>query len=620
MERTTMTNPNTIGTEKVRWNLDLMYSGLDDPLIDADVALLIEMAKKFNATYKGNLSKTLGKAISDYSEIVMLRNKVGMYLFLLQSINVAEPVVKAKMAEIDRILSRELAEYLTFFNLELVALDDMNLARLYADPIVAKHRPWIEHARIFKPHLLTESVESALSKRSPFGASSWGDFFDELEADLEIEFRGGKKTLTEVLHALTESKNAKERAELLGAISAGLKGSFSKYAAQTLYMIVGDGAVEDRERAYKHPMEVRNKSNRIQDEVVDALHNAVCDVGGPLARRFYRLKAAHLGLKKLKWSDRNAPMPFSDTTVVPFQEAITTVIDAYESFSPTLADLIRNSIEQKRIDAPAEKGRRGGAYNYSVVLPGNIPASFTFLNYLGSNRDVMTLAHELGHGVHGLLAGETQGPLMCDAPTAYAETASVFGEITTFNFLKKQLVAKGDKKSLLALIMATIDDAVNTVVRQIGFSNFERRLHGMDSSHQKWGEPKKYSVEEISAIWLETLKELYGGEGDVFTYENADLLWSYVSHFHRPFYVYGYAFGQLLTQSLYTQQSRLAERFEPLYLELLRSGNTKNAIELLDPFGLDPYNPQFWIDGINIGLGSLVQEAEDLSRELGVMF
>ena len=614
-----MTNTNT-GAEKVRWDLGLMYSGLDDPQIDADVTVLVEMAKKFNVLHKGKLSSTLGKAISDRSEIDMLESKVMTYLYLLQSINVAEPTVKAKTAEIDKVLCREFGENLTFFQIELVALDDATLARLYDDPIVAKHRPWIEHVRVFKPHFLTEPVESALTKRAPFGASSWGDFFDELEADLEVEFNGEKKTLTEALHILNESKDAGERAELLKVISTGLKGPFAKYAAQTFYMVVGSKAVEIRERVYKHPMELQNKSNRIPDEVVDALHKVVRDVAGPLARRFYRLKAAHLGLKNLKWSDRNAPTPFADTTIVPFKEAMATVLEAYKSFSPTLAGLIRKSMEQKRIDAPAEKGRRGGAYNYSIILPGNISASFTFLNYLGSNRDVMVLAHELGHGVHGLLAGEAQGPLMFGAPTAYAETASVFGEMTTFNFLKKQLIAKGDKKSLLALIMSTIDDAMNTVVRQIGFSNFERRLHGMDASYQKWGEPKKHSVEEVSMIWLETLKELYGEDGDVFTYENTDLLWSYISHFHRPFYVYGYAFGQLLTQSLYAQQARLGDRFEPLYLDLLRSGATKNAIELMEPFGLDPRNAQFWSDGLKVGLGAMVQEAEDLSRELGVSF
>ena len=231
----------------------------------------------------------------------------------------------------------------------------------------------------------------------------------------------------------------------------------------------------------------------------------------------------------------------------------------------------------------------------------------------------MTLAHELGHGVHGLLAGKEQGPLMFDAPIAYCETASVFGEITTLNFLKKLLIEKNDRKSLLALLMGKIDDVIGTAVRQIGFSNFERRIHGMDANYREWREPEKLSVEQLSGIWLETLKQLYGEEGDVFTYENTENLWSYVPHFHHPFYVYGYAFGQLLTHSIYAKQASFGDRFEPLYLDMLRSGSTRNVAELLKPFGLNPADEKFWINGINVGLGQMVEEAEDLSRELRII-
>lgn len=228
----------------------------------------------------------------------------------------------------------------------------------------------------------------------------------------------------------------------------------------------------------------------------------------------------------------------------------------------------------------------------------------------------MTLAHELGHGAHGILAGEAQGPLMFHAPIAYCETASVFGEMTTFTLLKERLIRAGDKSSLLGLIMAKIDSMINTVVRQIGFSNFERRLHGMDETYTTWTEPRKRSVEELSAIWLMTAQELYGEEGDIFTFENSSHLWAYIPHFHSPFYVYGYAFGELLTQSLYAQRERLGTKFEPLYLDLLRSGSTKNVVELLAPFGLDARSDAFWKDGIAISLGALIEEAEQMSKAL----
>lgn len=610
---------NATGAEKVRWDLTPFYTGITDPQIDRDIELFARKAAAFHAAYRGNLAGSLGKAIADYADIVMLENKIGAYLFLAQSLDVADAAVKAKTAEAERIIHDARGEHLTFFEIELVALDEAALASAYAsDQVAAKHRPWVEYVRVFKPHILSEPVESALTKRASFGAGAWGEFFDELEADLSFPFRGEEKTLTEMLHVLTESKNGNERFEALSVLHEGLNGTFAKYAAQNLHMVVGEHAVEVKERAYANPMEARNKSNRVPDAVVQALHTAVERTAGPLAQRYYRLKAAHLGVKTLKWSDRNAPMPFADTSAIPFDEAMAIVLAAYRSFSPTLADLIATSARAKQIDAPAAKTKRSGAFNCSEVLPGGVPASYTLLNYLGSTRDVMTLAHELGHGVHGLLSGKEQGVLMYHAPIAYCETASVFGEMTTFNSLKKKLADEGNELSLLALIMGKIDDVLNTAVRQIGFSNFERRIHGMDAMYAAWHAPKKLSVPELNAIWLETLKPLYGEEGAIFTYEKAEYLWSYISHFHRPFYVYGYAFGELLTQSLYAKQAAFGNRFEPLYLDLLKSGMTKDVTQLLAPFGFDLTDERFWDDGIRAGLGIMIEEAERLSRTMGI--
>jgi oligoendopeptidase F len=607
-------------TNQVRWDLSVLYTDLSDPQLESDLADLVARAKRFSQTYKGKLAELLGAAITDYSEIEMLNGKVMSYLFLRESTNLTDAAIKAKLAAFQRELSASRGEYLTFFELELVELSDNTLKTMYEhDPVVARHRPWIEHIRIFKRHFLTEPVESALTKRSPFDSSAWGEFFDEVEADLEFQFEGATNNLTEMLHLLSESKDAEERARAMKVVNDGLGGAFAKYSAQTLYMVAGLKAVEDKERGYKHPMDFRNKANRIPDSVVDVLHNSVTTLGGELTRRYYKLKARHLGLPLLRWSDRNAPMPFADTSVIPFDEAANIVTTSFESFSPTLTTIVKTFFTERRIDAPVVKEKRHGAFNSSHVLPGGKAVSYTLLNYLGTGRDVMTLAHELGHGVHGILAGEAQGPLMFHAPIAYCETASVFSEMTTFTFLKGRLMRSGDKKSLLALIMEKIESTINTVVRQIGFSNFERRLHGMDASYSTWAEPKKRSVEELNGIWLQTAKELYGEEGEVFTYENTSHLWAYIPHFHSPFYVYGYAFGELLTQSLYAQRQRLGARFEPLYLDLLRSGATKDVVELLAPFGLDARTAAFWNDGISISLGALIKEAEQLSREMGVI-
>jgi oligoendopeptidase F len=607
-------------TQQVRWDLSILYSDIADPRLDSDLGSLAEMVRRFSLTYKGKLAELLGPAIKDYSEIEMLLGKIASYLSLRESTDLTNAAIKAKHAEVQRELSALQGEHLTFFELELVQVRNETLQSLYeSDSIVAKHRPWIEHIRLFKPHFLTEAVESALTKRSPFDSSAWSEFFDEVEADLEFKFRGATKNLTELSHLLTGSKDAEERAEALKCLNEGLGGPFAKYSAQTLYMVAGLKGVEDKERGYAHPMDRRNKANRIPDSVVDVLHSAVTTLGGSLARRYYALKARHLGVSVLRWSDRNAPMPFADTTVIPFPEAQDIVTSAYESFSPKLATIVKSFFADRRIDAPVAKEKRSGAFNSSQVLPGGKPVSYTLLNYLGSNNDVMTLAHELGHGVHGILAGETQGPLMFHAPIAYCETASVFGEMTTFTFLKERLTRSGDKNSLLALIMAKIDTTLNTVVRQIGFSNFERRLHGMDDSYSTWSGPKKRSVEELNALWLRTVQELYGREGEIFTYENFEHLWAYIPHFHSPFYVYGYAFGELLTQSLFAQRRRLGPKFEPLYLELLRSGSTKDVVALLAPFDLDARDGAFWKEGIAGSLGTLIEEAEQMSRVLGVI-
>jgi oligoendopeptidase F len=605
------------GAENVRWDLSFLYSGVDDPQIDKDIAEWVDGAKVFSAGHRGMLTQTLGQALHAYAELAKMSDRLRAYFSYVLTLDTDDGAAKKRKSEIEMTMNSVYGDYLEFFSLEIASMKDADLASLYRrDSDLASYRPWIEQSRLLKPHQLSLEVESALTKRSQFGPRAWSEFFDELESDLRFTYRRKALKLEEILHVLTMSKDVDERAVVLKIINDGLQKNFVKYSAQTLNMVIGRKEVEDRERGYAHPMEGRNKQSLIPDAVVEALHKAVVDAV-PLVHRYYRLKASHLGLEKLRWSDRNAPMPFADTAIVPWSDAIKTVIDAYGSFSDKLAGIIREFVEKKRIDAPVTKTKSGGAYNSSAYISDG-PYSVTMMNYQGSTRDVMVLAHELGHGVHGILAGEAQGPLMMDPPMAYCETASVFGEKITFDYLKRDLLKKGDERQVLGLLMGKLDDMINTVVRQIGFSNFERRIHAMDAEAMKRGKTKRLSPADFDQIWAETRNELYGEDGDVFTYENAEHLWAYVSHFHNPFYVYAYAFGELLTHSLYAKRAEFGDRFEPLYLDLLRSGGTKDVVGLLKPFGLDPIDPKFWSDGIEVSIGAVLKEAEDLSRKMGV--
>lgn len=604
-------HPNRLGADAYRWDLSCFYASPDDPRMDADLAEFARRAAEFSASFKGRLGERLGDAIRAYRALETLGDAAPVYLFLRHSVDTEDTATDSRLARVKQALSAAHAEHLTFFALEIIALEDDAIARQAdSDDDVRRHLPWIRRLRAHRPHVFGEAIEAALTTRAPYGSSAWSEFFDKFESLLRFPWEGRGRTLTEMLHLLTEDRDADRRAGIMKAINEGLKGPFAEYAAQALHVVAGAKGVEDRERGYPQPMSSRNMENDVPDATVEALHRATLETGAPLARRYYRLKAAILGLPRLRWSDRNARLPFEDDAHVPFEDARRMTVEAYRSFSPTIAGIVDGLFERGRVDAPGEPRRRAGAFNYSAILPSGAVETFVFMNYHGARRDVATLAHECGHAAHGVLAGEAQGPLMFHAPMAYAETASVFGERVAFEKLRADIAAKGDAKEELALVVAKLDDTMNTVVRQIAFSNFERRLHAAAD--------RKLSVQELCAAWLETTKELYGDDGDVFTYEDMDHLWAYVSHFHRPFYVYSYAFGEMLTQGLFAKKDAFGERFEPMYLDLLRAGATKNAKELLAPFGLDPDDPKFWSDGIASSFGALIADAERLCDRAGI--
>ncbi len=605
------TNAQPTGAEAYRWNLDCFYKGVDDPQIDADLKAYEAAATAFRAAYKGNLGAKLGPAIVDYAALDALSCKLKVYPFLRFSTNTKDDAVESRMMTVQNELSRIDGEELTFFTLEIIDLPDEAVAAQAAtDDTVRTHLPWIERVRRNRPHVFDEAIESALSKRSPYGPGAWAEFHDKFESLLRFTWDGQERTLTDMIHLLSEDGDADRRAQILKTINDGFKGPWAEYCAQALYVTAGAKSVEDRERHYGHPMAAANSANDVPDTTVEALHAAVREVGAPLAQRYYRLKAELLGLDQLRWSDRNAKLRFEDASLVPFEEARRITVDSFRQFSPTLADIVEGFFQNGRVDAPGVPNRRGGAYNYSFVLPGEVPETFVFMNYQGSARAVAALAHECGHGAHGILAAQAQGALMFHAPRAYAETASIFGERMAFEYLKADLEAKGDTKSLMALVISAIDDMMNTVVRQISFSEFERRLHAAGG--------RKLSVEELNTIWRDVTAQLYGPDGETFIYNDMDLMWTYISHFHAPFYVYSYAFAKLFVDSIYSRKDAFGEKFEPMYLEILRAGATKSAKELVAPLGLDPESPAFWADGIRSSFVPLIELAERLAAELGL--
>ncbi len=600
----------TTGAEDVRWDLSDLYENIDDPRMVADLEQLLGLAEAFEVQFRGRLTERLGQALMAQAEMSCIADQLMGYLFLRRSTDAANAQIQRRLGQVQEAWSRADADHLNFFEHELVAIDDATYeAILERDEVARHHRPLLDHMRANRRYLLEENVERALTLRSPFGPSEWTDFVAELETELRFEVDGEHKTLPEILHVITNDGDADRRALALHVFSEGLTASrFDRTMARTLNVVLGAKAVEDRERGYENPMSARNIGNRIDDSTVEALHEAVADLGARQARRYYRLLSAHLGVAPLKWSDRNAPLPFADRRVVGWNDCLETVLSAYDSFSPTLSEQVKLMLDRKWVDAPPYAGKTGGAYNMSLLLPPDEPRAYNFLNYLGSTRDVMTVAHELGHGAHGLLAARAQGALMYRAPMAYAETASIFGEMTTFRYLLER--AESDEQRL-ALLMSKSADHINTVVRQISFSNFEQRIHAA----RREG---KLTVDDLNAAWMQVTRAFYGEDGDLFSYADTENLWSYVTHFLRPFYVYAYAFGELFTQSLFAVRERFGGEFEGKYLDVLRAGGSKNAVELMAPFGLDPRDPEFWRRGIEGSIGTWLDEAEAISGRMGV--
>jgi oligoendopeptidase F len=579
------------------WDLSDLYPGRDSEALKHDLSRLAGDAEAFRERYQGHLADlsgaALGAAIETYERLQEQSGRIISYASLVHAGDLTDPEIGRFFQTMQERINA-VSTTLLFFTLELNRLDDADLTAKETDPAVARYRPWLRDTRAFRPYQLSDEIEKLLHEKYVAGRAAWTRLFDETIADLRFGIGGKELTEAEALDLLSD-RDPEIRREAALVIGDVLEKNARTFALIT-NTLAKDKEIEDRWRGFARPISSRNLANFVEDDVVDALIAAVRDSYPRLAHRYYRLKAGWFGVEQLPFWDRNAPLPEDEDRQIPWREAGETVLSAYGAFSPELATIGKRFFTGRWIDAPVRPGKASGAFAHPTV-PSAHP--YLLLNYQGRVRDVMTLAHELGHGVHQVLAAR-QGYLMADTPLTLAETASVFGEMLTFRAL---LARETDSRRRKLMLAAKVEDMLNTVVRQIAFASFEIRVH--DERREA-----ELTPDRLGEIWLAVQRESLGPalslDGPYRHY------WAYIPHFiHTPFYVYAYAFGDCLVNSLYAVYQDAHQGFAQKYLELLRAGGTLRHQELLAPFSLDAADPTFWSKGLSV-IAGFIDELEQL--------
>jgi oligoendopeptidase F len=584
------------------WNLDDLYSGLDDPAIKRDLERTDAECAAFEDAYKGKLAElaaaadggaALAAAVRRYEAIDDLMGRLGSFAGLVHAGNTVDPARTKFYGDVQERLTAA-SIHLLFFTLELNRIEDTILEKAMTDPALGHYRPWLEDVRRYRPYQLEDRVEQLFHEKSVTAYSAWNRHFDAAIANLRFKVTGKSLAIEPTLNLLQDRSGAKRKAAAQ-ALAHTFKDNVQQFALIT-NTLAKDKEISDRWRGFADIADERHLSNRVEREVVDALVAAVRAAYPRLSHRYYALKAKWFGKKRLPHWDRNAPLPQVPMRTVSWTEARNTVLTAYGAFSPKMAEIAERFFTERWIDAPVRPGKAPGAFSHPTT-PSAHP--YVLVNYQGKPRDVMTLAHELGHGVHQVLAAPN-GALMAPTPLTLAETASVFGEMLTF---RKLLAASRNQKERKAMLAAKVEDMINTVVRQIAFYTFERAVH----SERKKGE---LTAAQLGELWLDVQRESLGPAIEL--KPGYETFWCYIPHFiHSPFYVYAYAFGDCLVNSLYAVYENAAEGFAKRYLAMLAAGGTQHHSELLAPFGLDARDPAFWQRGLAV-IERMIEELESL--------
>jgi oligoendopeptidase F len=582
------------------WNLGDLYSGPDAPEFKADLAAARTGAETFETRWKGRIAEAagssgddgLGAAIEAYEKLEELMGRIISYAGLAYFTNTSDPAIAKFYGDVQSAMT-DTSAHLLFFALELNRIDDALIEdSLKRDARAARYTPWIQDLRLDRPYQLEDRIEQLFHEKSMTGHAAWNRLFDETMSSLEFTIDDEKLPLENTLSLLQDADGAK-RKQAGQALAATFKDNLRTFTLIT-NTLAKDKEISDRWRGFEDIADSRHLANRVERPVVDALAQAVREACPRLSHRYYAMKARWLGLEKLEFWDRNAPLPETPRETIAWDEAKNTVLSAYHGFAPEMADIARRFFDRRWIDAPSRPGKISGAFAHPTV-PSVHP--YVLVNYLGKPRDVMTLAHELGHGVHQVLAG-AQGALMSSTPLTLAETASVFGEMLTFRALLERTTDRRERKAMLA---QKVEDMINTVVRQIAFYEFERRVH----TARREGE---LTSEQLGKLWLDVQSESLGPAVNLS--EGYETFWAYIPHFiHSPFYVYAYAFGDCLVNSLYSVYEKAPEGFQKRYFDMLKAGGTKHHSELLTPFGLDASDPGFWNQGLSM-IEGLIDELD----------
>ncbi len=577
------------------WDLTDLYPAPDSAELKADLDRVEAAAQAFDAAHAGKVAglsgAELASALAEYERIEEILGRLMSYAQLQFSTDSSDPAIgKFYQSMNERVTT--ISSHLLFLSLELNRIEEAALTAKLADPALKRYAPFLRDLRVFRPHQLDDNLEKLLHEKEVTGRSAWSRLFDETIAALRVPLRGESLTVSAALNKLSD-RDRSVRADAAAAIGEVFQRNVRLFSLVT-NTLAKDKEIIDTWRHYPRPTSSRNRANMVEDSVVDALSTAVSADYGRLSHRYYALKAKWLGLEKLEHWDRNAPLPDDSDRPIAWSEARDRVLSAYSGFSKELGEVGQRFFDHPWIDAVPRDGKAGGAFAHPTV-PSVHP--YLLVNYHGKTRDVMTLAHELGHGVHQVLAAKN-GYLMSGTPLTLAETASVFGEMMTFRAL---LAAETDPKRRRIMLASKVEDMLNTVVRQTAFYQFETLLH----NERRSGE---IVPERIGELWMQVQRESLG---PAFSFTpDYSVYWAYVPHFiHTPFYVYAYAFGDCLVNALYSVFQNGHPGFEQKYLDMLRAGGTKRHKELLAPFGLDASDPAFWRRGLDI-ISGFIDELE----------